>query len=386
MKKVAYIASGKIGIHRFTYNELQLLSEKGIEFDLCLTQLNKGPWMPKNEWRCYTANKIKAIIQFINLIFSNKKTLDLFFEARKKKVLFYFFIALSLYKDIKKNNITSLHCQMGDDKLYIGYYLKKLMKLPLTVTVHAHELYQRKVYDENKNLRELYDACDKVITISDFNAKIIHEQFGVEIEKIKVMRLYPDIDKMNDEKQKAKILIVANWVKKKGYDTLLKALKDLDRRDYILWVVGGPVLSDDTINVIELVEKYRMQDKVEILGSQGSPIIDIIFQACDIFVLPSITDYYEDGNPSEREGIPVALMEAMALGKPVIATEHAGNSELVENILVEEKNERALSEAIKYLLDNPDEWRNLGEKNIKIINDKYSKSNIDILIKLFKSI
>ena len=85
---------------------------------------------------------------------------------------------------------------MGDDKLYIGYFLKKLMKLPLSVTVHAHELYQRKVYDDNEAIRELYSYCDQVLTISEFNTKIIHEKFGVNKDKIQVMRLFPDIDSM----------------------------------------------------------------------------------------------------------------------------------------------------------------------------------------------
>ena len=381
MKKVAYITSGKVGIHRFTYNEIELLGNNNIEVNLCLTQLNSGSWMPKENWKFYVASRTKAIYQFFLLLLSQQNILNLFFEAKKKNVLSYFFMSLSFYKDLKDNGISSVHCQMGDDKLYIGYYLKKFLKIPLSVTVHAHELYQRKVYDDNKNIRELYKACDKVFTISSFNTKIINEKFGVRSSKIEVMRLFPDIDNQNYVKDKTKILIVANWVEKKGYRSLLEALKELERDDYVLWVVGGPILSDDTIDVIEIVEKYEMEDKVAILGSQGSPMLDIIFNACDIFCLPSITDYYKDGNPSEREGIPVSLMEAMAWGKPVIATKHAGNSELVENMLVEENNIKELSEAVKYLLDNPKEWKQMGEKNKKIINDRYSKSNIETLVK-----
>ena len=386
MKKVAYITSGKIGIHRFTYNELVLLEEKGIEINLCLTQLNPGSWMPKKKWKFYVANRTKAIKQFFDLFFSQHNDLSLFFEAKKKNVLSYYFIALSFYSDLKKGGITSIHCQMGDDKLFIGYFLKKLMKIPLSVTVHAHELYQRKVYDDNQTIRELYASCDKVLTISDFNTKILNDKFAVDKSKIEVMRLFPDIDNLNYVKGKTKILIVANWVEKKGYSILLKALKKINRNDFVLWVVGGPVLSDDTIDVVELVNKYNMQNNVAILGSQSSPMIDIIFKACDVFCLPSLTDYFDDGSPSEREGIPVSLMEAMAWGKPVIATKHAGNAELVDKILVEERNIDELSEAIGYLLDNPHEWKQMGEKNKRIIEDKYSKSNIDVLVNIINNL
>jgi len=383
MKNVAYITSGKIGIHRFTYNEIELLEKNNIEVNLCLTQLNPGSWMPKKNWKFSIASKSKAIKQFLSVLLSQRNTFSLFLEAKKKNVLSYFFISLSFYSDLKNKKITSIHCQMGDQKLYIGYFLKYFLKAPLSVTVHAHELYQRKVYDNNQEVQELYAFCDKVLTISDFNTKIIEDKFGVDKSKIQVMRLFPDIDNLNYVKDKTKILIVANWVEKKGYAILLKALKKINRNDFVLWVVGGPVLSDDTIDVLDLVKKYDMKDNVAILGSQSSPLIDIIFKACDIFCLPSLTDYFDDGNPSEREGIPVSLMEAMAWGKPVIATKHAGNAELVETMLVEEKNIDELSRAIEYLLDNPKEWKRMGEKNMKIIKDHYSKSNIDVLVDVF---
>ena len=326
MKRIAYITSGKIGIHRFTFNEIELLTKSNVDLILCLTQLNKGPWMPKKEWKYLVASKTNALIQLIQILMVNRDAWKLFLHAKRKGVVPYFFMALSFYSHLKKYGATSLHCQMGDNKLYIGYYLKALLGLPLSVTVHAHELYQRKVYDDNDSIRELYQQCDKVITISEFNKKIIHQKFHVSNENIEVMRLFPDIDNLNYVKDKTKILIVANWIEKKGYSVLLKALKELNRDDFVLWVVGGQIDSDDSIDVEALVKEYKMDKQVAILGSQSSPIIDIIFYSCDIFCLPSITDYFEDGNPSEREGIPVALMEAMAWAKPVIATDHAGNS------------------------------------------------------------
>ncbi|MCK5402449.1 MAG: glycosyltransferase family 4 protein, partial [Flavobacteriaceae bacterium] len=219
----------------------------------------------------------------------------------------------------------------------------------------------------------------------DFNSKIINKSFGVAENKLEVMRLFPDIDNLNYVENKTKILIVANWAEKKGYDILLKALKKLERTDYVLWVVGGSYFSENSIDVEKLVKEYNMEDQVAILGKQGSPILDIIFSACDIFCLPSYTEFYSDGKPAEREGIPVALMEAMAWGKPVIATEHAGNPELIEKILVKERDVDELSESIFYLLNNKDKWKEIGKRNQEIIKEKYSKSNIDILVNTINS-
>jgi colanic acid/amylovoran biosynthesis glycosyltransferase len=121
-----------------------------------------------------------------------------------------------------------------------------------------------------------------------------------------------------------------------------------------------------------------------LLGRQSGVVLEIIYSACDIFCLPSYTEYYPDGMPAEREGIPVALMEAMAWGKPVISTKHAGIPELVEEILVEEKNVQELKSAICYLLDNPDKWKEMGKRNRAIIAEKYSKDNVRILAEIFR--
>lgn len=385
-KNIAYIMSGKLGMHRFTYNELLVLEEKGVQFNLCFTQLKNGPFMPKSSWTFYKPNIIKANIQFFYLLFAKRKVVHLFFESLKLNVLPYFVMALSFYKDLKFNNISSIHCQMGDNKLYIGYFLKKLMAKPLTVTVHAHELYQREVYDNNDKIKKLYSNCDKVITISDFNADIIKEKFGVQQSKLEVMRLFPEIYNFNFIKDKVKILIVANWVQKKGFDDLFNAIKQLNRDDFILWVVGGSNLDIDAVDVYELIDKYNIKDKVVVLGTQGYPLISIIYNECDFFCLPSYTDYFADGKPSEREGISVALMEAMAWGKPVITTRHAGNTELLSEILIEERDVEGLVNAIKYLLENPDKWLEMGKKNQQIIKKRYKKSNVDQLITIFKNV
>lgn len=387
LTKIAYITSGKIGIHRFTYNELVELDKNDINFILCLTQLKPGPWMPKEYWNIFIASRKKAIIKFTNLALINFNLIcSLFLEAKKKKVIPYFFIALSFYNDLRNNEITSIHCQMGDDKLYIGYFLKRLLNIPLTVTVHAHELYQRKVYNRNNEIKELYSYCYKVITISEFNAKIINKQFGVNTSDLHVMRLFPDIDPQNYVKSKTKILVVANWAEKKGYKVLLEAVKNIKRNDFVVWVVGGSYFSKNSIDLEKLVKEYQVKDKVVLLGRQGGTILDIVFSACDIFCLPSYTEYYEDGNPAEREGIPVSLMEAMAWGKPVIATRHAGIPELVEEVLIEERNVEELEGAIELLLEHPEKWLKMGKRNQEIIKQKYSKKNVKVLVETFKTI
>jgi len=386
MTKVAYITSGKVGIHRFTYNELNELSNNKIDFVLCLSQLKSGPWMPKKEWNSIIATRRSVFISFFNLLIVKPKTfLKLFRESIQSGVFFYFLISLSFWLRLKRAHLTSIHCQIGDRKLYIGYFLKILLNIPLSVTIHSHELYQRDVYDNNLKLRNLFSFCDKVITISEFNKKLLIENFGISTEKLHLIRLFPEINDNEFAKGKTKILIVANWSEKKGYKILFEAIKEMERCDFVVWVVGGTYYSSNSINVADLVQKYGIGDKVALLGRLGGTLLDIVFSACDIFCLPSFTEYYADGEPAEREGIPVALMEAMAWGKPVITTNHAGNSELVNELLVEERDSNGLKKAIEFLLNHPEKWAEYGRKNQKIVADHYSKSNVIKLATIFEN-
>lgn len=384
MKEVAYITSGKVGLHRFTYNELIELEKLGQKFVLCLTQLNLGPWMPESRWTVVVASKSSAISAFVKSVICNpRKIIGLYNHARDRQVKKYFLIALGLYTSLIKHSITSLHCQMGDKKLYIGYYLKILLGVPLSVTVHAHELYQRQVYDQPEKIHELFNACDQVLTISDFNADLIHKTFLVPEDRITVMRLFADIDYQHKVIDKTKFLIVANWAEKKGFKILIDAVQKIKRDDFVVWVVGGTYFSDNSIDVAQLIKNVGLDSRFAILGRIGGVTLDIVFSACDVFCLPSCTELYADGKPAEREGIPVALMEAMAWGKPIISTRHAGIPELVDEILVEEKNVEELRSAMEYMLENRDEWADMGKRNQAKLKEKFSRDNVKLLAETF---
>jgi len=388
MENILYITSGKTGIPRFTYNELIELEKKNLHFTLCLTQLKPGPWMPDKKWPVLSAKSKHVFLGSLFLIIS--KPLLFFNLVRfsiQESVFPYFLMAVSFNQQIKnKKAVTSIHCQMADKKLYIGYFLKRIQNKPLSTTLHAHELYQRKIYDAPQKLKYLFSQCDKIITISEFNKNLLIEKLDLSPDKIRLMRLFPVVENLEKLTEKTKILIVANWAEKKGFKTLIEAVKKLDRKDFIVWIVGGTYYSENSINLNQLIKEYQVEENFLILGRLGGNVLDLVFSSCDIFCLPSFTEYYEDGMPKEREGIPVALMEAMAWGKPVISTHHAGIPELVHNILVEERNVDQLAEAIEFYLENKNLWSEMGKKNQKQVNQNYTKENVQVLMDTFKSL
>ena len=371
---VAYIISMmRPGLESFNFREIDELVKSGLNIILFTTKYSKGVYMPKPNWDYYVYNPLLVIIkQLVYLIKSPRKYLNLFLFAVKTRSLLDFVIGFDFANQMKKREVNRIHCHFGDHKLFIGYYCKRILNIPLTVTIHAHEL------TNNPNwimFKKSLEACDRIVSISDYNKQILTEGFNVDSNKITVIRLF-EFEKT--ETNRIKILIVGWFQEKKGHDILFNAIKKLNRNDIEVWVVGRKQLGARGLDIKELAKSLEIEDKVIIFGEVSDDVLKVLYNSCDIFCQPSKTT-----KEGEKEGIPVALMEAMSYGKPVISTKHAGIPELVENILVEEDNVDELAKAIEQLADNPELRKKLGERNRKIVEERYSKRNAMKLKEVF---
>lgn len=376
--KIAYIMSLKNGIHRFNYRELCEI-EKDFEIILYPTKFSKGLYNPKPAWKVNLYNKLFVIIkQPCYLIKHPFNYLNLLFESIVSSSLVDFLIANDFAENMKKMKVDRIHCHFGDRKLFIGYWCKRILGVPLTVTIHAHELTRNPNW---KMFKKSLDYCDKIVSISDFNKKMLIENFEIPEKRIIVSRLFVKEDEDIITKKK-KILTIGSFEDRKGYDVLFKALKKLNRNDYELWVVGSGHLP---------VEKLAEGLNIKFFGNLHKDILNIVMASCDFFVLASkktkvskISGTNITASGYDTEGIPVALMEAMLAGKPIISTKHAGIPELAEEILVEEGNADELSKAINFLLEHPQYYKKMGARNKKIVLERYSVANIERLKELFK--
>jgi colanic acid/amylovoran biosynthesis glycosyltransferase len=97
-----------------------------------------------------------------------------------------------------------------------------------------------------------------------------------------------------------------------------------------------------------LIEQYQLEDYVDMPGFKPSHEVKVMLDEADVFLLPSVT-----GADGDMEGIPVALMEAMAVGIPVVSTVHSGIPELIQSDysgwLVPENNAPALADRWPHL-------------------------------------
>ena len=125
-----------------------------------------------------------------------------------------------------------------------------------------------------------------------------------------------------------------------------------DPRAHLLFAGTASVQSGDLRSQLERrIGALGLQERVHLLGQRSD--IPELLNAADVFVLSS--DY---------EGNPLAVMEAMAAGKPVISTAVGGVPELVEGgcgLLVPPGEAQALSKAMKYMLENPGARASMGK-------------------------
>lgn len=194
--------------------------------------------------------------------------------------------------------------------------------------------------------------------------KIVVHYHGINTANFNLNRNYDLVDGTLN------LLTIASFREKKGHLTVLRALKSIHeiRPDinFKYHIVG----SGNRENILrEFIKTNGLTEKVIFHGliKHGEELNRLIKQA-DIFVHPSETTATND-----KEGIPGAVVEAMASGLPVISTFHAGIPEVIENgvsgILIPERDTDALADYLKNLYEDPQKRSTLGKEAMAFANN-----------------
>jgi len=219
---------------------------------------------------------------------------------------------------------------------------------------HGLDVSHKKTLSDFKSDYEvLFDEGDLILPISNLWADKI-ESMGCDKDKIYVSRMGIDISRFSYKEKtkhtgKIKIISVARLTEKKGLEYAIKACSifNTGKVDFEYCIVGTGPLHD---NLKELIVQLGLESKVKLLGFVSQENIKVMLSESDVFLLPSVTA--ADG---DMEGIPVALMEAMSVGLPVISTKHSGIPELIKNDLsgwlADERSAEQLAELLHLVLE-----------------------------------
>ena len=203
----------------------------------------------------------------------------------------------------------------------------------------------------------------KQYNISRINGHCIHN--GFDFNRITKLKPIKEIKENFGINQKKVIGMVASFTKKKDWNCFFESARTiiLKRDDVVFLAVGdGPLLEE-----MKLSMDKGMGGKI-IFISNYHPVEEII-NVFDVGVLTTDTEYH-------KEGISNSIMEYMALGKPVIATNCGGNNELIidgtTGILINNNSYEKLSYNILKLMDSPDYSKKLGRSGKKRIEGYFN--------------
>ncbi|MCK0698134.1 colanic acid biosynthesis glycosyltransferase WcaL [Escherichia coli] len=214
---------------------------------------------------------------------------------------------------------------------------------------HGIDISSREVLNHyTPEYQQLFRRGDLMLPISDLWAGRL-QKMGCPREKIAVSRMGVDMTRFSPRPVKApatplEIISVARLTEKKGLHVAIEACRQLKEQGmaFRYRILGiGPWER----RLRTLIEQYQLEDVVEMPSFKPSHEVKAMLDDADVFLLPSVT-----GADGDMEGIPVALMEAMAVGIPVVSTLHSGIPELVEadksGWLVPENDARALAQRL----------------------------------------
>lgn len=233
----------------------------------------------------------------------------------------------------------------------------------------------------------LFQQAHRLLPISHFWQRRL-VALGAEACQIQVHHMGIDVERFRfkprafPEDGHVRIISIARLVEKKGIEYGIRSLPPVVARyPHLSYsIVGDGPLMDE---LRALVQELKLEKRVNLLGWQQQDDVVDLLQEAHLMLAPSVVS--SDG---DMEGIPVVLMEAMAMGLPVVSTQHSGIPELATNgtsgLLVPERNVEALSQAILQMLQQSDRWEAMGQAGRQRVeadfnSDKQNRKLIDLL-------
>ncbi|ACF14927.1 glycosyl transferase group 1 [Chloroherpeton thalassium ATCC 35110] len=265
---------------------------------------------------------------------------------------------------LAQENIDVLICNLNKDVRVAGL-AARLLKSPLVIARHGM-LLCGKSWRHKLTLTKLVDG---IITNTE-SIKAVYATYGwfapdfvkVIYNGIEDKSHVPAYDFAKDFPGKKVIFSAGRLAEQKGFPYLIEAAAILKKeRDDLVFAVSGKGKLEQELKA--LVKKNGLEASFHFLGFSEN--VDPYMKGCTLFVLASIF-----------EGMPNVVMEAMALGKAVVATDVNGTGELMEHqktgLIVPPRNPAALADAIRTIIDDEAMLRKFEENGLARVQTHFS--------------
>ena len=196
-------------------------------------------------------------------------------------------------------------------------------------------------------------------------ARVVTIPNGIEVERVAAAEGGAELRESLAAGGGPVVLTVGNIRRVKGFDVLIRAAaRVVARYPAALFLIAGSVHEPDyERELLALIGQLGLERNVKFLGKTDQA--PSLLKACDVFCLPS-----------RSEGMSNALLEAMACGRPSVATRVGGNPVVLEDgrsgFLVENEDDAAVADRILKLLDDPERAREMGETARRVVEERFS--------------
>jgi len=206
---------------------------------------------------------------------------------------------------------------------------------------------------------------EKMVAVSPAVVEYMIDVEKMPKDKIKIIYNGIDIDRFKPKKSAGfsspiVLVNVSRFEEQKGHKYLIEALQMLKSTDWQLWLIGDGSLRK---KIEQQVEEAGLSDRVKFYGNRED--VPNLLAKADVFVFSSLW-----------EGLGLAVLEAGAVGLPVVATKVGGVKDVFKDNetaqLVEVKDSIALGKAISWVLEHPDKASFMGQKAREMVQEKYS--------------
>jgi glycosyltransferase involved in cell wall biosynthesis len=395
------IISGSVGktpkdiTYSFVFDEAYRLAQKGVEVHVIRSKVEGDSISYGIHYR---GIERKYDVRVLNFLVRNITCYPALSLIRKPTALYWENLyALNVARVVEKYDVGLIHAHFAYPEGLVGLLAKRRTGKPLVVTVHGYDILVEPSIGYGIRLslrldsivRKVLKEADAVITASSatFNEsnKIVGNTEKVYLipNGVDIKRFNPSLDgsylrrKWGISDHVKLVFTLRAHEPKYGIEYLLRAASLLKRND-VIFVIGG----DGSLRAYheQLAVDLGISERTIFVGKISQKEVPYYYAMSDIVVVPSL-----------QEAFGLVVSEALACGKPVIGTKVGGIPDQIidgyNGFLVKPKDPKEIAEKILWLLEHPEEAKQMGINGRKIVEEKFnSEKRIDRLIEVYEKV
>ncbi len=254
---------------------------------------------------------------------------------------------------VSARGVTHIHAHFATRAATVASLVSAATGVPFSFTAHAHDIFHAGV--DRSALAATMARAASVVTVSEYNRRYLEGLLAAEGRTGRVLRLYNGVDLSRlcptaGPRRPGLIVGVGRLIAKKGFAVLVAAmrlLRAVGHRASCLIIGEG----EERPRLEAQIAAAGLAESVRLAGALAPAQVARLVGEAEVFALPCLVDAAGD-----RDGMPTVLVEAMALGTPVVSTDVAGIPELVQHgrtgLLGAEGDPASLAAALARLLDD----------------------------------